>query len=122
MPGADHGIGFGHSCIEGRQLHGQHHQEHIGEQADRVDPIGECCAVIALLLHTQAPCQTGIGEIAHQQADPSGRKNLSEQQGIGIAQHAAAEADDEQDLNQVVQTQGQESIQVAGPPRTHGPL
>ena len=122
VPGVGHGIGFRQACVEGGQLHRQHHQKHVGEQAHGVDAVGQGRAVVALLPRRQAPRQVAVGEVAHQQADAGGGQDRPEDQGIGIAQHAPAEADDQQNLNQVVEPQGETAIQVAGPPWTQHAL
>ena len=116
MPGADHRIGFRHAAVECSQLHRQHHQNDVGEKADGIDAVRQRRAVIALFLGRKTAGQQGVSHIADQQADTGGGEDLPKQQGIGVAQHATAEADDQQDLNQVVQAKGEKAIHIARPP------
>ena len=108
--------GWIQALAQGRQLHRQHHQKHIGEQAHRVDPVGEGGAVVAPLALVELKGLAGVSQVAHHQADASGRQDRAEDQAVGIAEYAAAKGHDQQDLDQVVEPEAEEAIEVTGGP------
>ena len=116
LPGEPHGGGLIEALAEGGELHRQHHQKDVGEEADRVDAIGQGRAVIAPLPLRQPIGLQGVGAIADQQADARGGQDRAKDQGIGVAQNPPAEPKDQEDLDQVVQAQAQKAIQVAADP------
>jgi hypothetical protein len=56
----------------------QHHHKHIGEQAHRVDAVGEGGAVVAPLALVELEGLAGIGQVAQHQADASGGQDWAE--------------------------------------------
>ena len=94
----------------------QHHHKHIGEQAHRVDAVGEGGAVVAPLALGKLKGLAGVGQVAHHQTDASSRQDRAKDQAVGIAEYSAAESHDQQDLDQVVEPEAEEAIEVTGGP------
>ena len=65
-----------------------------------------------MLLAGQPPGLLGIAQGSQQQADACRRQDRSEQKAVGEAEHPAAQADDQQDLNEVVQAQPEETVEI----------
>lgn len=114
LPREPHSLGVAQTLAESSELHRQHDQEHIGEQAHRIDAVGQGGAVGAALQPADPMGLPGIGGIAHHQAHAGGGQDHPEDQAIGIPEHATAEAEDQQDLDQVVQSESEQPVPVAG--------
>ena len=114
LPREAHGGGLIEALTQSGELHRQHHQEHVGEQAHRVDAVRQGGAVAPALPLRQLVGLPGVGEVAHDQADAGGRQDRAEQERVRVPEHAAAEGEDQQDLDQVVQPQAQEAVHIAG--------
>ncbi|MCX4246983.1 hypothetical protein [Paraliomyxa miuraensis] len=115
-----HARGVLRSRRGGRQLGRQHHQEHVGEQRDRVDPVGQRADVVAAFGLGQALGLVRIVEIAHQQRDRDPGQHAPVEQLVGEAQHEATQRIDEQQLDEVVQCQTEETVDVASDEPAHG--
>jgi hypothetical protein len=64
----------------------------------------------------------GVGQVAHHQADARGRQDRAEHQAVGVPEHATAEANDQEDLDQVVEPEAQDAIEITrNPPAWLGP-
>ena len=106
MPRAADGLSLWHPAIEGRQLDRKHDEKDVRKQAHGVDAVGQGGAVITAFAGCQLPGQTCVRQIPNQETHARSRQNLAKQQRIRIAKNTAAQADDQQDLNQVVEPQG----------------
>ena len=104
LPRQPHGVRLCHPLAQGGELDRQHHQKHVGKQAHRVDAIRQGRAVAALFAFGELEGLAGVGQVANHQADARGGEDGAKDQGVRVAEHAAAQPHDQQDLNQVVET------------------
>ena len=94
----------------------------MGEERDGVDAVGQGSHVGPAGACGEAVGLPGVEEVADQQRDGRAREDAAVDQFVGEAEDALAEADDEQELDEVVERQAEEAVEVAADEQAHRSL
>ena len=104
-------IGGAHAL--GERLGRQHHQEHVGEERDRVDAVRQRADVVAARPFGEPSRLPRVEEVADEERHRRGRQHAPVDQLGREAEHAPAQRVDQQELDEVVEGQPEEAVDVA---------
>ncbi len=117
LPGDPRRVGKPELLREGFRR--QHHQEHVSEEGDGVDPVGEGAHVGPSRALGQSARLVGVEQVADQDRHGRSRKHAAVDELRREAEHEPAERVDEKKLDEVVEGEAKEPVDVAGNDRAH---